>query len=578
MKRKILTFALVLTAFVPVGAQTMYDGYTFASADYFGTAKAMGLGGAVTALGGDLGTIGINPAGSAVAGYSQFTVTPALSLSIGDASYAASSGAPYAGADTRLHPRFKAPNIGASFRFDTGYSGKLRSWTIGFVANTVSDYNSSFRTGGLNTSSKFAEMAAAAGGISPSVLGSDSFYDNSQYSNYWDVALGYNVGLISGYGNESDNKYVGCTEIVNDSGEHWVPGDLRHTSAITHYGYKTDMAFNFGFNYSDNFFLGFNIGMPVIEYSNVETWSETALNPDLFPTKFTFSDGTEGETTFSDAAYRYNYNASATGIYFKTGLIWLPTSYLRFGLAYQTRTSYSVTETWQHSGQVSYTNSVYSASGQGQRGTYEYTFHSPSVLDAGVAVTFGRRGLLSFDYELKNYGRMRFEERQYDDYGYSVYSSGDVYSDENTLIKTFNAPSHNFRVGAELNLTRDFALRCGAGLFIGPEVYYKLSDGSSFTYSDYDDDYFTGRKNLDGLHKHYYTNWEDLTCNASLGFGYNPTGSFFADFAVRLAKYPDSVYTPYADYTDMNGYTVSAPHIYMERKLVSALLTFGWRF
>ena len=62
-------------------AQGLEDAVRYSQNDYFGTARSMALGNAMTALGGDLGSIGINPAGSAVASYGQLTITPGLSIS-----------------------------------------------------------------------------------------------------------------------------------------------------------------------------------------------------------------------------------------------------------------------------------------------------------------------------------------------------------------------------------------------------------------------------------------------------------------------------------------------------------------
>ncbi|MFR8803614.1 MAG: hypothetical protein ACLVGR_03915 [Anaerovoracaceae bacterium] len=63
MRKTIFTALLSLTA-VAAGAQTMYDGLTFSQNNYYGTARSIGMGNAMTAVGGDLGSIGINPAGS----------------------------------------------------------------------------------------------------------------------------------------------------------------------------------------------------------------------------------------------------------------------------------------------------------------------------------------------------------------------------------------------------------------------------------------------------------------------------------------------------------------------------------
>lgn len=562
---KKLTFAIViaLASATALSAQSMYDGYTFAQNDYIGSAKSLALGSAVTAVGGDLGTIGINPAGSAVAGYSQFTITPGLSLSVGQSSYALSPMDAYGKGSRTLNPRFALPNLGLTSRFGFYDGGALRSVTFGFVVNTIADHNSLMRTSGLNSSSsKFAEMAAAATdlGISTQELASSSFYNNPDYSNYWDVALAYQLGLISSYG--AGNKYVGCTEILSGMGEHRVPDELMHNSMVSNFGYKSDVIFNMGLNFNDNFYLGFNIGLPTLDYSRVENWQELSMVPEKFPVHITYENGKIQDTYFDNAAYQYNYDASMSGYYLKAGFIWTPTKSLRLGLAYQTRTYYDVSETWQHSGQISYDDGS-SYSGSGNEGYYSYSFFSPSILDAGVAWTFGRRAMLSFDYELTSYGRMKFAD-------HDAYQSSYDYT--NTVIRTFSAGSHNFRVGAEVNLNADFALRAGAGLLISQELYY-AGESDRICASDYNDDYYLGRKNLDAYTPHHYTDWDDICCNLSFGFGYNPAGSFFADFAVRGTRYPVMVYRPYADYAD-----VYAPEIEMHRYLINAVATFGWRF
>lgn len=562
---KKLTFAIViaLASATALSAQSMYDGYTFAQNDYIGSAKSLALGSAVTAVGGDLGTIGINPAGSAVAGYSQFTITPGLSLSVGQSAYAASPMDAYGADSYTLNPRFKLPNMGLTSRFGFYDGGALRSVTFGFVVNSTADYNNLMRTSGFNSSSsKFAEMAAAATGlnIKPEALGSSSFYNNSDYSNYWDVAMAYKLGLISSYG--TGNNYVGCSEVLSDKGEHGVPAELRQNSMVSTAGYKSDVIFNMGLNFNDNFYLGFNLGLPVLEYSRVENWQELSMVPEKFPVHITYENGKVQDTYFDNAAYQYNYDASAAGVYFKAGFIWTPNRNLRLGLAYQTRTYYDISETWQHSGQVRYGDGS-SYSGSGEMGSYAYNFYSPAILDAGVAWTFGRRAMLSFDYEFTSYDRMKFADTDGDQSSYDY---------TNAAIKIFSAGSHNFRLGAEVNLNADFAVRAGAGLLISPELYF--SSGSDVIYaSDYNDDYYLGRKNFDDYTPHHYTDWDDLCCNLSLGFGYNPTGSFFADFAVRGTRYPDTVYRPYADYAD-----VHAPEIEMHRYLINAVATLGWRF
>ena len=79
--RRLYFAGLLLFAAVSLQAQTLDGAILAAENNYYGTARTMALGNAVSALGGDLGSIGINPAGSAVANYSQVTFSPGFTNS-----------------------------------------------------------------------------------------------------------------------------------------------------------------------------------------------------------------------------------------------------------------------------------------------------------------------------------------------------------------------------------------------------------------------------------------------------------------------------------------------------------------
>ena len=79
--RKTAITLLLMAAGVCAYAQNAYDALTFSENNYEGTARTVAMGNAFTALGGDLGAVTINPAGSAVAGYSQISITPSFTIS-----------------------------------------------------------------------------------------------------------------------------------------------------------------------------------------------------------------------------------------------------------------------------------------------------------------------------------------------------------------------------------------------------------------------------------------------------------------------------------------------------------------
>ena len=123
MKKTAITFLLALCTFSLFG-QTAYDALMLSENSYEGTARSVAMGNAFTALGGDLGAVTINPAGSAMAPYSQITITPGISI----ATATAGGVSPYENGDLPYFQRtmrssltkMNLPNIGFTANFKTG--------------------------------------------------------------------------------------------------------------------------------------------------------------------------------------------------------------------------------------------------------------------------------------------------------------------------------------------------------------------------------------------------------------------------------------------------------------------------
>ena len=75
MKRFIISMALTITASTVAFAQDSYDAARYATSDLNGTARYVGMGGALSALGGDISVMGTNPAGTAMFRKSDATFT-----------------------------------------------------------------------------------------------------------------------------------------------------------------------------------------------------------------------------------------------------------------------------------------------------------------------------------------------------------------------------------------------------------------------------------------------------------------------------------------------------------------------
>ena len=201
--KKILTFAFLLTLALQAGAQGWTDALNFSENDYLGTARSVGMGNAMTAVGGDLGSLTFNPAGSAVASYSQFTITPGLSFSTVTAQ--GSYGEGFEDVYKTRKGRMGLPNFGAMMTYDTRNKRGLKRVSFGIVGNVTRDYTNQVRASGTNSTTTLAgSLASQADGYSTDIL-NGSFYGSNIPS--WETMVGWQGGIFE----QIDGSYVGIT-------------------------------------------------------------------------------------------------------------------------------------------------------------------------------------------------------------------------------------------------------------------------------------------------------------------------------------------------------------------------------
>ena len=517
--KRIYIAGLLLFATVSLQAQTLDGALLAAENNYYGTARSMALGNAVAALGGDLGSIGINPAGSAVANYSQVTFTPGMTFSRIGTTFTSPEGSSYFNQLNKNYGRL--PNVGTLMVFPTG-SGS--SFTFGFTANATNYYSEIMSVYGKNaTTSQLAAFARMADGID------HSYFENGD-SGLYQLQTAFDAFLIDEI-TGTDDWYIGATEnkYYNEEGgiDVELADEIGQNYLRKRSGYKTDILFNFGYNFMDQLYLGMNLGMPIMEYRDDFTFKESSLRDGYFQTGFQRSEA-------------YEYVAySGAGLYAKFGAIWRPIAGLRVAAAYQTPTVFAIDETYGWSSYLEATeitgNTRHSADGD-----FSYRLTSPSIMTLGAAYVLGDIGLVSFDWERTNYGKMFYTLDRYDSDYYSDYAI-----DANTDIRNNGGISNQYRIGAEVMLTPAFALRAGYS-----ENNRKLSDGSYWT-----------RRGVSG------------------GLGFSSGNSFFADFALRWNVIPAYYNYPYDLYNDdFSELVYESPIINARRRSLDAVVTLGWRF
>ena len=538
--KKILAFVFLLTVALQAGAQGWADALQLSENDYLGTARSVGMGNAMPAVGGDLGSLTFNPAGSAVASYSQFTITPGLSVSTvtTQGSLLDNAGRPMGFEDTYKYRkgRMTLPNFGAIMVYDTRNKRGLKRVSFGIVGNVTRDYTNHLRATGTNDDNTLAgSLATQAIGYTPEEL------DGSFFSNVappWEAMVGYQSGIFG----VLNGSYVGLTESMLDN----PTSDVVLTDRIGQYygldrkGSKYDLLMNFAMDFNDRFYLGANIGITTLNYRYDETRAEEALS------------GIDYGNGFQSLRMRSAYYDDGTGLYAKVGFIARPIDGLRIGAAIQTPTVIQVRETYQMEGRSVAHNEPMTANSPQDEWFYNVT--SPFRVNAGIAYTIGQLGLLSADYEYTDYRGMRFSSTYDDDY---------AFDDQNMDIKDFLGPVHALRLGAEIKPMPSMALRVGYNLTSGAQ-YNTLSSQNqviSLTTAERRD---------------------QLRTAVTFGVGYSSPGSFFVDAAMRFQYLPNEYFTPYWYYTGGgNSYiddNFMTPEIGAQSALFNALLTLGWRF
>ena len=540
--RKTAIIVLFALAAVSAKAQTIYDALRFSERDYEGTARSVAMGNAFTALGGDLGSIGINPAGSAVAKYSQFTITPSLTVS----SNTTQGASPYTDGylpyfqrqfkQTATH--FAIPNLGMTFNWETGRASGLKNVTFGFVMNRTNSWNEDVYAAGTNSTTSFMG-AMAAEATWDGMLGSNLNMNDAYNYDPWRYVVGYQSGMISTFGGY-DDQFVGASELIIDNmgqTEISLGGPLDQSYGRQVRGGKNDYLINLGFNISDFLYIGANLGITSMNYSYDEYFKEVAVDPSDFEIALD-----NGQTMyFNNMKYKYSYSTSTSGVYGKFGFILTPGHGLRIGAAIQTPTATTVNEYWNMSGETAYTDNSFNASAESPEGEDRYRFREPWRANFGVAYTLGKLAIFSVDYEMCNYSSMKFRRNGFDD-------DREYFIDLNSEIKEAFGTSHMLRAGLEVKPVDRLAVRAGYGITTSPEMLIKVPASQ----------------------------------NVSLGLGFISRKSFFADVACRYAFATDEYFMPYSDYILYEDGTpmedAYAPEIRNTKSAWKVLLTLGWRF
>lgn len=419
------------------------DVLRYSRTDQGGTARSQAIGGAQTALGGDIGSLSSNPAGLGFFRKSDFSVTPSLTSTTNKGSFL---GNQY----SSTKQSFDFTNLGVVWARSTpqadegSKSSGWLSYAFGLGFNRTNNYTSNFSIGGKNASSSFSYFLADQANLN----GVNT--DNS--SNASDNTLGgqaYNAGLINRQVN-ADKSYTYFPGTFPNSQGPAVQSAYNYQAGSTN-----DVNISFGTNYGNQFYLGVGANLSTLRYSYAFNFLETGvLNAEV--------------PTVKGLNYTENFDAAGTGVSAKAGLIYRPDPAVRLGVYAQTPTWYHITE-GTNNAQVASSDatgaSVYTpASPVG--GVSSYDIKTPWKYNFGGSFFLKTLGFLSADVELVDYRSASFSSGQTQDLLINK-----------TIQSTYRA-AVNYRLGAEVKLGI-FSLRGGYSLYGNPYTNSSLSSAAT---------------------------------------------------------------------------------------------------
>ncbi len=436
----ILTAVLITTA---ISAQNRFDALRYSQNFYEGSARSMAMGNAFTSLGGDLGTLSINPASSAIYKYSEFLFTPSIVFNNSNSTYQSHN-------SSESMTKFGVSSLGYVSYFNTSKrSNKLMNLNFSVAINKLNNYNSRFYASGTTTNSSWlSDVANSAAGIQSSQLDIQNVGDTYPYYNSgasWKAILAWNSNLLDRLP-DSDQDYIGATEKISGT-TIVVAGPLDQKFLRERTGGVSEFVLNFGGNISNKFYFGASLDVQTVQYSDFQKYSEFAVTTSLFPSKF------------DNFSHTYRLNTSGAGVNAKIGMIYTPVKGLRLGASIASPTFMSLTDEWDESIKAHYSDG-YNQSILSPLGQYEYIVITPMRVNLGISYVFGKYGAISADYEGVDYSSAKMKATE---------SYDDTFNEENDLIAQDFVFANNLRLGIELRPVTSFALRAGYAFYQNPE-------------------------------------------------------------------------------------------------------------
>ena len=379
-------------SFVSIQAQetTPEDALRLAVDNLTGTARFRAMGGAFGAVGGDLSSINVNPAGSLFFNNNFGTVTGSV--------YNAKNKSKYFGKYTNDNDNTLDINqIGAVFIFKDIKNSKNDWKKIAFALNyeNSNNFNNSLFSAGTNPYNSIGNyFLDIAQGIQTNVLTNYNYYDLNFYQQQ--AYLGYDTYIFEA-SNTTPNNTSYYTNIPTG-------GNYYQENQVLTTGYNGKLTANFSAAYKDKLFLGGNLNFHFVNIQKTFSVYESNTNP-------VYDTG----STITEILFENQLATTGSGFSLNLGAIVKPIESLRIGLSYESPTWYRLTDELQQ--QLSThslnnpDNNEYPKSFHEPVTYLPYKIQTPGKWTGSLAYIFGKKGLISADISTKDYSATTFRPK-----------------------------------------------------------------------------------------------------------------------------------------------------------------------
>ncbi len=450
MRNKIF-FAAMMFGTLPMAAQETYENANIATQDLNGTARYVGMGGAMDALGADISTIGTNPAGIGLFRKSQ------VNASFGFVSQSDVSN--------------------SSFVNKTNMSFDQVGIVLATRTNSRSYLNVAFN---YHKSRNFDQILEASGRLQNASQNKLSYIKG--YNGLFELKTNNNGMLVADEGTFSQVDYLHYNTVLPDGDELTYINCDQYDMNRSSNGYIGEYDFNISGNINNRVYLGFTFGIHDVHYNSYVDYLESAAGG--------FSSNLVDERRIT-----------GTGFDFKAGIIVRPVeeSPFRFGLSVASPIFYDLESA----------NSTSLITNDGNRTSisevYEFRMNTPWKFGVSLGHTIDNMLAIGAGYEYADYATI---DNRYKDGGY--YDEWDGWHDTSSSDHVMNADTkanlkgvHTFKVGAELKPDANMAIRLGYNYVSAAYKTDAYRDQSLNT----DGVYYSSTTD--------YTNWKDthrITC------------------------------------------------------------------